>query len=117
MLTVAFGECTVNRTQVQLWCKRFKKGREDVNDDAYPGRPSTSKSDENINAVKKMILNKRRITIREIANDVGISFSSCQAIFMNVLVTKRSAVKIAPKLLNVDNVQRQSRFAQTGYNW
>ena len=75
MLTVAFGESTMSRTQVQLWYNRFKEGREDVNDDARPGRPSTSTTDENIEAVKKMILDNRRITIREVADDVGISFS------------------------------------------
>ena len=34
MLTVAFGESTMSRTQVQLWYNRFKECREDVNDDA-----------------------------------------------------------------------------------
>ena len=53
MLSVAFGESTL-RTQVQLWYNRFKEGREDVNDDARPGRPSTSTTDENLEAVKKM---------------------------------------------------------------
>ena len=38
--------------------------REDVNDDACFGRPSTSTTDENIEAVKKIILNNRRITMR-----------------------------------------------------
>ena len=38
MLTAAFGESTMRRTQVQLWYNRFKEGREDVNDDACPGR-------------------------------------------------------------------------------
>ena len=32
MLTVTFGESTMNRTQVQLWYNRFKEGRKDVND-------------------------------------------------------------------------------------
>ena len=64
---------------------RFKKGRKDVNDDAPSGRPSTSTTDENIKAVKKMILDNRRITFREVADDVAISFSSCQAIFTDVL--------------------------------
>ena len=64
MLTVAFGESTMSRTQVQLWYNRFKEGREDVNDDARPGRPSTSTTNENIEAVKKMILDNRRITIK-----------------------------------------------------
>ena len=30
MLTIAFGESTMSRTQVQLWYNRFKEGREDV---------------------------------------------------------------------------------------
>ena len=33
MLTVAFGESTMSRTQVQLWYNQFKEGREDVNDE------------------------------------------------------------------------------------
>ena len=71
---MAFGESTMSRTQVQLWYNRFKAGREDGNDDAHPDRPSMSTIDESIEAVKKMILDNRRITIREVADDVGISF-------------------------------------------
>ena len=74
----AFGESTVNRTQVQLCYNRFKEGRQNVNDDARPGRPNTLTTDENIEAVKKIILDNRRIPIREIADDLVISFSSCQ---------------------------------------
>ena len=81
----------MNRTQVQLWYNRFKGDREDVNDDARSGRPSTSTTDENIEAVKKMILDNRRITIREVADDVGISFGSYQAMFIDVLGVKHNA--------------------------
>ena len=63
ILAAAFGESTMSRTQVQLWCNQFKEGREDVNVDA----PSTPTTDENIEAVKKMILDYRRITTREVA--------------------------------------------------
>ena len=52
MLTVVFDESTMSRTQVHLWYKRFKEGREVVNANARPGRPSTSTTDENIEAVK-----------------------------------------------------------------
>ena len=77
MLTVAFGDSTMSRIQVQLWYNRFNEGREDVNDDAPSSRPSTSTTDEHIEAVKKMILDSRRITIREFTDDVSISFGSC----------------------------------------
>ena len=86
----------MSRTQVQLWYNRFKEGREQVSDVARPGRPSTSTTDENIEAVRKMILNNGRIAIREVADDVGISFGSCQAIFTDILGMKH---------------------AQTGHNW
>ena len=67
MLTVAFGETTMSRTQVQLWYNRFKEGREDVNDDAGSGRPSTSTIDENcIEAMKKMILGNHFESLLEI---------------------------------------------------
>ena len=36
-----------------------KAERKDVDDDARPGSPSTSKTDENIEAAKKIILENR----------------------------------------------------------
>ena len=105
---MAFGKSTMSRTQVQLWYNRFKEGREDVNNDARPGRPSTSTTDENIEAVKKMILNNCRITIREVADDVAMSFGSCQEIFMNFLDMKCAAEKIITKILNFE--QKRTSF-------
>ena len=90
----------MSRTQVQLCYNRFKEGR--------PERPSTSTTDENIEAVKKMILDNRRIIIREVADDVGIQFGSCQVIFTDVLGMKRAATKIVSKLLNFK--QKQCRM-------
>ena len=66
MLIVVYDGSTMSRTQVQLWCNRFKEGREDVNDDVRSCRPSASTIDENIEAVKKMILDNCRITIRKV---------------------------------------------------
>ena len=59
-----------------------------------------------------MILDNCRITIREVTDDVGILFGSCQAIFMDVLVMKRAAVKIVSKLLNFELKQRLMDIAQ-----
>ena len=72
---MAFGESTKSRTQVQLRYNRFKEDREDINDNACPSLPSMSTTEENIEAVKKIILDNRRITIKEVADGVGISFS------------------------------------------
>ena len=86
MLTKAFGESTMSRTHVQLRYNQFKEGQEDVNDDARPYRPCSSTTAENIEIVKKMFSDNRRIvTVREVAYEVGIPFNSCQAIFRDVL--------------------------------
>ena len=61
-----------------------------------------STTDENIETVNKIILDNRRITIIAAANDVGLLFGLCQAIFMHVLGMKRVAAKIVPKLLKFE---------------
>ena len=72
----------------QLLYIRFKEGREDVNDDARPGHPIASITDENFETVKKMILNNHGITITEVADYVGMSFGLCQEVFTDVLGIK-----------------------------
>ena len=56
MLTVAYGEAILNRSNVYRWYKMFCEGREDVNDEERAGRPSTSTTDENNDEVKKIVI-------------------------------------------------------------
>ncbi|GFX16759.1 protein GVQW3 [Trichonephila clavipes] len=64
-------EC-LSRARVFEWFKRFKDGRQDVEDDSRPGRPSTSKTDENVEKVACLIRSGRRLSIRAIAETVNI---------------------------------------------
>ena len=88
------------------------RDQEDVNDKARPCRPSKSTTDENIEAVKRIILYKYRIPIRKVADDVEISFDLCQVIFKNILSKKRAAQKIVSKLLNFQQKYRCIDFVQ-----
>ena len=108
MLTVAYGEATLNRSNVYRWYKMFSEGREDVNDEERAERPSTSTTDEHIDEVKKIVLVNRRIT----AEDLNISIGSCHSIFTNDLGMTRVPAKFAPKLLNFDQKQHRSNIAQ-----
>ena len=71
-LTTAFGKSTLSQKNVHKWYKLFTEDREDVNDEASPGHPSTSTTNENVQAMKKIIMVNRQITIREVTEDVGI---------------------------------------------
>lgn len=42
MLQKAFGEQALSKTRVYEWYKMFKEGREIIEDEVRPGRPSTS---------------------------------------------------------------------------
>ncbi|UYV63016.1 hypothetical protein LAZ67_2002856 [Cordylochernes scorpioides] len=111
MLTLAYGEATLDRSNVYRWYKMFSEGREDVNDEERAGRPSNSKTDEKIDEVEKMILGNRRITVREVAEDLNISIGSCDSNFINDLGMRRVAAKFVPKLLNCDQKQHRMNIA------
>ena len=114
MLTKAYGKSAMSKTRVYEWYKRFQDGREDVEDNERPGSSSTT--DENVEKVKEMVMNDRRITISEVADDVGISIGLCHEIFSNVLGMKRVAAKFVPKLLNFEQKQRRMEVAQESLN-
>ena len=50
-LKKVYGDECLSRTQVFEWFKRFKEGREEIGDDQRPGRPSTSKTEANIEKI------------------------------------------------------------------
>ena len=66
--------------------------------------------------VKEMVINDRRIIIREVTDEVGISIGSCHYIFSNVLGMKRVAAKFVPKLLNFEQKQRRMEVSQESLN-
>jgi len=66
MLQQAFGDECMSQTQCFEWYGRFKTGRTSIEEDPQSGRPSTSTDDVHIDAVRDLILQNRRLNIREI---------------------------------------------------
>jgi len=56
LLTEVYGDQCVSRTQVFEW---FKEGREYVEDDPKSGRPSTAKTQENMEKVARIVRGDR----------------------------------------------------------
>ena len=59
-----------------------------------------------------MVLDYRRNTINEVADDIDISFGSCQASFTDVLGMKLATVKIVQKLQSIEQKQCRMDIAQ-----
>jgi DNA-binding Lrp family transcriptional regulator len=78
-----------------------------VEDDERWGRPSTSKTIENVEKIWELIHEDHRQTIHELADTVGISFEVCQEILTENLNTSHIATKFVLRLLTNDQKQRR----------
>ncbi|KAL4120451.1 hypothetical protein QTP88_013142 [Uroleucon formosanum] len=92
MIKTAFGEYSLSRSVTFEWYKRFKDGRQSTDDDPRSGRPSTSRNDDVVKKIKEKVRNDRRLTVRELANEAGISIGSCDEILTENLQMKRTWV-------------------------
>jgi histone-lysine N-methyltransferase SETMAR len=98
----AFGNGAMVVTQIKEWFNRFKNGRTSVDSDQRTGRQSTSRNPDVINKVRSLIMEYRRLTVREIANDNGISDGSAHAILTDDLGMRKVPAKFVPKLLSCE---------------
>ena len=73
LLQEVYGNDTMSRTRLFEWHGRFREGREEVEDDHRSGRPSTSRTDENVERVRQKVRSDRRLTVRMIADDLGMN--------------------------------------------
>jgi len=62
--------------------------------------------------VRTIIRNNMRLTVREIADDCGISVGSCDAILTEDLHMKRVCAKFVPRLLTDDQREQRQTIAR-----
>jgi len=65
MIKKAFGDYSLSEAQIKVWYRRFKDGWESVESDPRSGRPSISRTLENVEGVRAAIKENRRLTVRE----------------------------------------------------
>ena len=100
LLQEVYGNDTMSRTRLFEWHRRFKEGREEVEEDHRSGRPSTSKTDENVERVRQKVRSDRRLTVRMIADELGMKSERVWRIITEDLGMTKICAKIVPRLLN-----------------
>ena len=75
-----YGPQTISMRTVFRRVKAFKAGKSSVEDDTRPGRPKTSVTKANIAAVKIVVEQDARLSVKDIANCTGTSEGSVQTI-------------------------------------
>jgi hypothetical protein len=106
MLRQAFKDDAFGKSQVYKWFSRFKNGNMSIEDLPRPGRPSTSRNEENIEKVRQAINEDRRKAIEQVSGETNVSWSSCQRILTDLRMRRVSA-KFVPRLLTGE--QKDSR--------
>ena len=101
-LKQAHGEHALLRSQVFNWYKTFSKGRESIKDEPRPGRPSTSKMDNNVEKVQALVRSDRQLTVRMIASELNLNHTTVHQILTQELAMRKMCVKIVPKNLTIE---------------
>lgn len=109
---------SVSRALIFKWHKRFRDGRESIEDDKGRGRrPSLNAT--SINDVKTVLDQDRRYTIRDICDITGISRGTVHRILTDNLNMRKLSARWVPRLLTNEHKERRieaSRKFLSRYN-
>ena len=100
-LKEAYEEDALSRAQIFRWFKDFSEGRDLVEDEPRTGRPTTSKTDVNVERVKSLVRSDRRLTIRLVAEQLNLNKSIVHDVLKNNLQMRKVSAKLVPKNLTV----------------
>jgi hypothetical protein len=101
-LDFAYGNSAPSFITVKFWAAEFKRGHKSLGDDEPSGRPKTATTDENIAKVHQMVLDDRRIKVREIAEVMHMSKERVYNILNQHLGMRKLSAPWVPHLLMLD---------------
>jgi len=95
-LKQAYGEHDLSRSQVFKWFKAILEGRKSIKDEPRSGRPSTSKTDNNVEIVGALVRSDRLLTVRMIASELNLNHTTVHEILTQELAMKKLCAKFVP---------------------
>ena len=81
--------------------KSFLEGREQVEDEPRAGRPSTSKTDDNVERVRSFVRSDRRLTLRMISIELNLNWFTVHQILTHDS-DMRKVKKMVPRNLTTE---------------
>ncbi|GBL93583.1 hypothetical protein AVEN_217435-1, partial [Araneus ventricosus] len=94
----------VSKKCVFEWFKRFRDRKEDVKYEPSSGRAPTSSTPDNIERVRRMLADDRRLSLRMIAEELKIRLDSVSNIIHEHLQKRTKKLYAFPTLLRSSNV-------------
>ena len=94
------------------WVKAFKAGKFSVEDDTCPRRPKTSVTNVYIAAVKIVVEQDARLSVKDIASCTGISEGSVQTILKKRLDLRKVCARWVLHLLTEEQKTQRLKCAR-----
>jgi len=97
----------MKKSNVFEWHRRFKEGREDVQDDPRSGKPKTQRRDANVDRVRNLVRSDRRLGVRVITEELNMNRETVRQIVKEDLGMRTFSAKMVPRILTHDQKQRR----------
>ena len=104
---MAYGEYAMKKSSVFEWHRRFKEGREDVQEEPRRGQPKTQRADANVDRVRTFVRSDRRLDVRVIAEELNMNRETVRQIVKEDLGMRKISAKMVPRILTHDQKQHR----------
>ena len=84
----------MSRPRVFEWHKRFASGRKTAEDDPKSGRPSSTRTNHDVDRVNELVRSNRRLTVRMMAEELGLNQKSVWTILIEDLGMRKVRAKM-----------------------
>ena len=88
---------------MRSWVRQFKEGRKSCENKPKEPRPRTSRSEDMIARVEQMVMEERRLTVKQIAAIAGISVGSVDTILHEDLKMRKISARWVLRMLTDEN--------------
>ncbi|KAJ4429904.1 hypothetical protein ANN_22108 [Periplaneta americana] len=102
-LSETCGDGVMNVSNVRSWIRQFKEGRTSCDNKPRQSRPRTSRSDDMIKRVGKVVLEDRRMSVEHIVSKVGIFLGTVHTILNEDLKLRKVSSRWVPRKLTNDH--------------
>ncbi|GFY67756.1 histone-lysine N-methyltransferase SETMAR [Trichonephila inaurata madagascariensis] len=110
-LVEVYGPGVMSKQMVRRWCHAFSDGRQQVEDIPRAERTRTATTDANVGKVDDMIRANRRITIDEVAEELGISHERAQNITHDILRYRKWSARCVFRQLTSTHQEQRMAFS------
>ncbi|CAH2013730.1 unnamed protein product [Acanthoscelides obtectus] len=101
-----------HQSTVSRWYGEFKRGRVSLSDDPRVGAPKTAVTQQNVDALRKLIIEDRHVTYREIEASLKISKTSIQKNLHEELGVRTLVSRWIPHLLTEEQKAARVNWCQ-----